>query len=89
MEDALRVLARGELAERHCLVVGCGRIFGFADLYDGASAVPSVRRVVFLPEGGCDGERDTVEGSVFGPDAVVVGGINGKLPQELLYVFSG
>lgn len=58
-------------------------------MYDGAAAVPAVGWVVFLPEGGCNGERDTVEGSVFGPDAVVVGGIKGKLPQELLYVFSG
>ena len=67
MEDALCVLACRFLAESHCLVVRSHRVFGLSHLYDGAAAVPSVRRIVLLPERVVDGQRDTIEGSMFWP----------------------
>ena len=50
MEDTLCVTLKGFFSQCHCLVGWCERIFGLAHLHYGATAVPSVGWIVFLPE---------------------------------------
>ena len=73
MEDALCVVLQSLFASFHSLVVRCDGVFGFSHLDYCASAVPSVGRIVCLPEGIGWGERHAVEGSVFGAHLVVAG----------------
>ena len=61
VEESLFVVSCGEFSELHGLVVRRLRVLGLAYLHDCALAVPSVWRVVGLPERVCDGQRDPVE----------------------------
>ena len=51
LEDAFCVFSCSLCSSCHCLVVWCDGVFRLANLYDSASAVPSVGRVVCFPEG--------------------------------------
>ena len=50
-EDAPLVACGGLLSALHSLVVRCLRVLGLAHLYGRTAAVPSIWRVVGLPEG--------------------------------------
>ena len=73
MEDALCVVLQSLFASFHCLVVGCDGVFGLSHLDYCASAVPSIRWIVGLPEWIGWGERHAVEGSVCGAHLAVAG----------------
>ena len=73
MEDALCVVLQGFFASFHCLVVGCGGVFGLSYLNYCATAVPSIGWIVGLPEGVGRRERHAVERSVFGTHLAVAG----------------
>ena len=70
-EYSLGVALQRLLSPCHGLVARSGGILRLSDLYDGAPAVPSVRRVVGLPEGVGHGQCDTVECGVLRAHLVI------------------
>lgn len=71
-EHPLGVLPQGFIAERHRLIVVCGRIFGFADPDDSAAAVPAIGREEFCPEGIRRGQGHAVKRGVLRTHPVVL-----------------
>lgn len=89
MEDALCVTLKGFFAQCHRFVVWCGRIFGLAHLHYGATTVPPVWWIVFLPERGMQLNGESVEANYSirdgnGRNGKTTGGYKGKYIITLL-----